>query len=479
MLKLLLFLQVALLGSSLKAATNTRSIHLFVNHKVGSNTTGHLLSVITKNFEHHCEADSLIFHFTDLGGIAKSYLNYLGVNLPDASRVIEDSARFHEKVNFQYHTIELLENDSVIYSGPLKLFDPSFLNKLWPAKPSVRPLEALSVKDLPYFHILDYLYPDESGFWLKSDNNILYKFGLDGRLVFKFAPEQQLPWQEIYEQVLRGKSEKLKTAHYYFDWFRQNNRYAFPMYDVHVSTDGHIYIHCAAQPFETSRTAEGKRILSAEPYIFLLKMNTRTFEWEILYADDQFNSSEKTYYDFDNLYIQNDIGFVSTEITKRVEDQVGLSSIYIKGNKIIKPRNLKFPNHGNPDFLSSSFIKTSIVETRDNLFVVRSRDSVIFDLNRPTASFTLPAVKSGRSFNLQRAGRMDADYWYLYHSNDDLDFILTIMKDTTVVHNFKFSKSNSLLLSKSFVSEKILYIPAQLSDGTLELRRFALRFRTD
>lgn len=479
MLKLFLVLQIAFFSLSLAAQTSVKSVHLYVNHKVGSNTTGHLISVIVNNIEHHAEVDSLILHFGDLNGLAKSYIDYLGIRLPKASRIIEDSAQFVKKINYQYHTIELLEGDSTVLSSPLKLFDPSLLNRMWPAKPGVRWLNAMVVGDIPYFHRLDYIYPDPTGFWLKSDNNLLYKFDFEGKLLFRFSPDTELPWQEIYAKVLKNKGEKLNTAQYYFNWFKQNGRYAFPMYDAHVSTDGHIYIHSAAQPFEISKSKTGKTSLSAEPYIFLLKINTRTFEWKVLYTANRFNISKSTYFDFDNLYVNNDVGFVSTEVVKRGKDQVGLSKFSIVGDMVIKPKEVSFPDHGNADFVVNSFIKTSIIETKENVFVARSRDSVIMDLNNPSIKFTLNSIKNGRTFNLQRAGQVSSNHWYLYHSDDDQNYVLTILKDTTVVHNFKMPFNEELLLGKAFVHEKILYVPLQTADGKLELRRFALRFRSE
>ncbi|MDP2187733.1 MAG: hypothetical protein Q8J69_03520 [Sphingobacteriaceae bacterium] len=419
-------------------------------------------------------ADSLIFHFTDMGGKAAAYLNYIGIVPPLASRIMEDTVVFNQKINYQFHTIELTEGDSVIYSSPLKLFNPALLSKTWPISPGLKAEASVFVPELPYFHVLDYLYADKDGFWIKSDNNVLYKIDYQGKQLFSFSPEKELPWQSLYASVL--KKQKIPFAQQYFGWFNTNNRYAFPMYDVHVSTDGHIYVHCAAQPFEKTKLKNGEHILSAEPYGFLLKIDSRTFEKQVIHTADEFNLSDKTYYDFDHLFIQGQKGYVSTEVSSKKGDVVGLSSFKIKNETITKAKRSKIPEHGNPDFLSQSYINSCFVETKEHLFLARSRDSLIIDLNNPLYNFTLPTIANGRSFNLQSAGRVSNELWFLYHQDESQNYFLTILQRNKVIVKLEIPSTEPLQYSKAFIHEKMLYIPTQTANGQLELKKMALQF---
>lgn len=464
------------LVNSAIAQASSKQVHLFINHKVGSNTTGHLMQVVIDQFVHHTSADSLLLFFDEWGGLAPAYVKYLGVELPAASRIIEDSTLFQQNIDFQYHTIALKEGDSVLYQGPLKLFNPALLRQKWPPVPTLIPLKDLYVNDLAFFHRLDYLYPDPDGFWLKSDNNMLYKFDYKGKVVFTFDPERDLPWQQLYARVLGRKKDKLQTASYYHSWFAANKRYAFPMYDLHVSTDGHIYVHCAAQPFEKVNSAGGKKTLSAEPYVFLLKINSRTFTLEVLHTQSVFNVEEKVYYDFDHLYLHGNVGYVSTELSGRRTDGIGLSAFSIKNGWVVRPKALKLPAHHHTELMLTHYIKTMLIETNERLFMVRSYDSLVVDVKNPRLSFALKDLDKGSSFNLQNAGRVNATFWYTLHLNTNQSYLLTVMQDTSVVHQFELAPSEKWVLSKAFVHEKVFYVPVQSTDGKLEIKRMAIRF---
>lgn len=451
-----------------------RAVHLYINHRVGSNNTGHLIAVVVNNLKHHANADSLIFHFTDMGGKAAAYLNYIGIVPPLASRILEDTVIFNQKINYEFHTIELTEGDSVIYSSPLKLFNPAMLSKTWPIATGLKAEASVFVPELPYFHVLDYIYADIDGFWIKSDNNVLYKIDYQGKILFSFSPEKELPWQSLYAAVLDKR--KIQFAQQYFSWFKTNNRYAFPMYGVHVSTDGHIYVHCAAQPFEKTKLKNGQTIVSAEPYGFLLKVNSRTYELQVIHTTDEFNLSETTYYDFDNLYIADQKGYVSTEISSKKGDLVGLSTFQIKNQIITKAKRVKIPEHVNSDFLTESFIKSCFVETKDHVFLIRSRDSLILDLLNPQHTFTHPSISNGRTFNLHNAGRVSNELWYLLYENESQKFMLSIFQRNTLIAEIEIPKTEALQWRKAFIHEKMLFIPSQTANGQLELKKMALQF---
>lgn len=471
---LLLVLCFILVGSAGLAQQPLKKVHLYINHRVGSNTTGHLIAIIMNNARHHAQVDSLIFHFTDMQGKAAAYLNYLGIVPPQTSRIIEDTTLFNEKINYEFHTIELTEGDSVIYAGPLKLFNPALLSKKWPITAGLKAEASVLVPELKYYHVLDYLYADTDGIWIKSDNNVLYKIDYQGKLLFSFSPEKELPWQSLYAAVLDKR--KIKFAQQYFSWFKTNNRYTFPMYGVHVSTDGHIYVHCAAQPFEKTKLKNGQTMLSAEPYGFLLKVNSRTYELQVIHTTDEFNLSETTYYDFDNLYIAGQKGYVSTEISSKKGDLVGLSTIQIKNQIITKAKRVKIPEHGNSDFLTESFIKSCFVETKDHVYLIRSRDSLIIDLLNPQHTFTHPSISNSRSFNLHSAGRVSSELWYLLYENESQKFMLSIFQRNKLIAEIEIPKTEASQWRKAFIHEKMLFIPWQTANGQLELKKMALQF---